>query len=61
MFRFKLGIGIGFSLGWLVGSGKAAELIEQFRQRRASTDAPGLHAVTDASSHVYDFAVRAAE
>ena len=58
MFRFKAGIVVGFGLGWLVASGKAAELIEQFRQKRKG-GAPAVGG--DKADGVYDFAVRAAQ
>ncbi len=57
MFRFKAGIVIGFGLGWLVASGKGAQLIEQFRQSRKGGDA----ATASKADGVYDFAVRAAQ
>ena len=56
MFRFKLGLVVGFGLGWLVASGKGAELIERFRASRSSGQA-----TTADSAGVYDFAVRAAQ
>ena len=57
MFRFKLGVAVGFGLGWLVVSGKGAELIDRFRASRAGSD----NTPNTASSEVYDFAVRAAQ
>lgn len=57
MFRFKLGVAVGFGLGWLVVSGKGAELIDRFRASRSRADT----SPTAASSGVYDFAVRAAQ
>ncbi len=57
MFRFKLGLAVGFGLGWLVTSGKGAELIDRFRSSRSGADT----APTAESSGVYDFAVRAAQ
>jgi hypothetical protein len=56
MFRFKVGVVIGFGLGWLVASGKGAELIDRFRASRTTTDQ-----ATTADGGVYDFAVRAAQ
>ena len=56
MFRFKFGLVVGLAVGWLVGTGKAAELLERFRQdRKAATVGPA------AATDVYDFAVRAAQ
>jgi len=40
MFRFKLGVMLGFAAGWAVGSGKAAELVQRLRQA-AEPEAPG--------------------
>lgn len=57
MFRFKMGVAIGFGLGWLVVSGKAGELIDRFRSSRSTSDAT----TTAESAGVYDFAVRAAQ
>jgi hypothetical protein len=57
MFRFKLGVAVGFGLGWLVVSGKASELIERFRASRSGAEP----AVTADSAGVYDFAVRTAQ
>jgi hypothetical protein len=57
MFRFKLGVAIGFGLGWLVASGKGAELVDRFRQSRRTAADP----TTADAAGVYDFAVRATE
>ncbi|MCU1504083.1 MAG: hypothetical protein JWM12_3437 [Ilumatobacteraceae bacterium] len=57
MFRFKLGLAIGAGIGWLIGSGKAAELLERLRQSRS----PEVVGVGDSTTGVYDFAVRAAQ
>jgi hypothetical protein len=32
MFKMKLGAIVGFALGWLVGSGRAAKLWDQFQE-----------------------------
>ena len=56
MFRFKFGLIVGLAVGWLVGTGKAAELLDRFRRdRKTGTAAPS------AGDDVYDFAVRAAQ
>jgi hypothetical protein len=57
MFRFKLGVVVGFGLGWLVVSGRASELIDRFRASRTAGQQP---ATADAAG-VYDFAVHAAQ
>jgi hypothetical protein len=40
MAKFKLGVVIGFVVGWAVGSGKAAELVQRMRASAAG-EAPG--------------------
>jgi hypothetical protein len=56
MSRFKFGLVLGFAAGWLVATGRAAELLEQARKRFVERHtAPA----SDANG-VYDFAVRAA-
>lgn len=58
MFRLKLGIAIGYGLGWLVASGKAAELLDRYRRRRDATSFGASSPLVADSSGVYDFAVR---
>ncbi len=36
MFKMKLGVIVGFALGWLVGSGRAAKLWDQFQEAATS-------------------------
>ena len=36
MFKIKLGVIVGFALGWLVGSGRAAKLWDQFQEAASS-------------------------
>jgi hypothetical protein len=59
MSRFKFGLVLGLVIGWLVTSGKGAELLEQARRRAQAARADAKLAPTDADG-VYDFAVRAA-
>ena len=60
MSRFKFGLVIGFAAGWLVATGKGAELLGQARDRLAARrNAPA--AAPAADNGVYDFAVRAAQ
>ena len=40
MWKFKLGVVVGFIAGWAVASGKAAELVQRMRSS-ATTDMPG--------------------
>jgi hypothetical protein len=40
MTKFKLGLVIGFTVGWAVGSGKAAEMVARLRES-AGSDVPG--------------------
>lgn len=62
MLRFKFGLVLGFVIGWLVASGKAAQLIDQASDRVAARRAPSTTALpADATGGVYDFAVRAAQ
>jgi hypothetical protein len=57
MSRFKFGLVLGFAAGWLVATGRAAELLEQARTRFVERDsAPAAD-----DNGVYDFAVRAAQ
>jgi hypothetical protein len=58
MTRFKFGLVLGLVIGWLVTSGKGAELLDQAR-RRSRSGLEGDAATTDTDG-VYDFAVRAA-
>ena len=59
MSRFKFGLVLGIVIGWLVTSGKGAELLEQARRRAQAARADAKVAPADADG-VYDFAVRAA-
>jgi len=56
MFRFKMGIALGYLLGWMVASGKAAELLEQFKERRGTGAVGGSTAWSSepADTGVYD-------
>jgi aspartate/methionine/tyrosine aminotransferase len=51
--KFKLGMAVGAGIGYLVGSGKGRELIEQVRssraQRSADASAPFQEVVTAAT------------
>jgi hypothetical protein len=59
MSHFKLGLVIGFGLGWLVATGRAAQLVDDLRERFLDTSGSTTSA-SDANG-VYDFAVRAAQ
>lgn len=59
MSHFKVGLVVGFGLGWLVATGRAAQLVDDLRERFLDTSSPATSAA-DANG-VYDFAVRAAQ
>ena len=40
MWKFKLGVVLGFVAGWAVATGKAAELVKRLRSS-TGTDTPG--------------------
>jgi hypothetical protein len=46
MLRFKLGLMAGFGIGWAVGSGKAASMMEELRQRWAASPRDPLASTT---------------
>ena len=60
MFRFKIGLVLGFAAGWLVATGRAAELVDQLRAPALDQPRTATAALAD-SGGVYDFAVRAAQ
>jgi hypothetical protein len=47
MLRFKLGALMGFGLGWLVGTGRAAKLWDEFQGSAVGRKQSGTGAVTD--------------
>ncbi len=59
MSRFKFGLVIGFTVGWLVATGKATELLDKARER--ATAARRQQSAPADANGVYDFAVRAAQ
>ena len=59
MFRFKIGLILGFTAGWLVATGRAAEMVDQLRPRLDRRPSPDGTAALDDSGGVYDFPVRA--
>jgi hypothetical protein len=53
MFKMKLGAIVGFALGWLVGSGRAAKLWDQLQEavtRRAGGSRPVAVPATDGTT-----------
>jgi len=61
MFRFKIGLVLGFVAGWLVATGRAAEMVDQLRARLdRAPRADGATGVDDAGG-IYDFPVRATQ
>jgi hypothetical protein len=53
MFKMKLGAIVGFALGWLVGTGRAAKLWDQLQEaatRRAGGSGPVAVPVGDRST-----------
>ena len=61
MFRFKIGLILGFAAGWLVATGRAAEMIDQLRARLDGRPGPDRAAPLDDNGGVYDFPVRATQ
>lgn len=61
MSRFKIGLVLGFVAGWLVATGRAAQLFDQASSRIAARRKPTIAAVPEDAEGVYDFAVRAAQ
>ena len=59
MFRFKIGLILGFAAGWLVATGRAAEMVDQLRARLDRRPSPGTP--IDDAGGVYDFPVRATQ
>jgi hypothetical protein len=60
MFRFKFGLILGFAAGWLVATGRAAEMVDQLRARLDRRPSPDGTVLDDAGG-VYDFPVRATQ
>jgi hypothetical protein len=61
MFKVKLGAIVGFALGWLVGSGRAAKLWDQLQEaatRRAGGSGPVAVPVADRSTAAQGAAAR---
>jgi hypothetical protein len=61
MFRFKLGLVLGFAAGWLVATGRAAELIDDLRARVKARSTPADDQVALHDAGVYDLAVKSAQ
>jgi hypothetical protein len=59
MLRFKLGLMAGFAIGWAVGSGKAASMMEELRQRWGAPPRDPLYSNTTSAAST-DRAVRSA-
>jgi hypothetical protein len=59
MSQFKIGLVLGFGLGWLVATGRAAQLVDDVRER--FIDKAGSTTSAGDADGVYDFAVRAAQ
>jgi hypothetical protein len=47
MLKFKLGALIGFAVGWMVGTGRAAKLWDEFQHTAVRRKETGPGAVTD--------------
>ncbi len=50
MFRFKIGLILGFAAGWLVATGRAAEMVDQLRARLDRRPSPDGTVLDDAAA-----------